>query len=135
MSTVSASHPATTVMTPGWASAADCMASPRSATSRTPSSKPRAPLTARALYSPREWPATLGRLDAQPLDGVGDEQAEGEGGQLGVSGLGQLVEGGIEQEVADVSAGGLRGVVDDLPRRMVDPGTAHPRPLRPLAGE
>ena len=76
-----------------------------------------------------------GGLDAQPLDGVDDEQAEGEGGELGVSGLGQLLERGVEQEVGDVPAGGLRGVVDDLPRRMVGPGTAHPRPLGTLAGE
>ena len=63
------------------------------------------------------------------------EQAEGEGGQLGVAGLGQLVEGGVEQQAADVPAGGLGGVVDHLPRRVLGPGTAHPRPLGPLAGE
>ena len=38
-------------------SAAACMASPRSATMATPSSKASAPAATRAVYSPRLWPA------------------------------------------------------------------------------
>ena len=59
MSTVSESQPATTVITPGLASAAACMASPRSATSFTDSSKPMIPAAASDVYSPSEWPAVL----------------------------------------------------------------------------
>ena len=44
-------------MVPGRSSAAACMASPRSMTSRVPSERERAPEATRAVYSPRLWPA------------------------------------------------------------------------------
>ena len=135
MSTVSASQPRMTLITPGWASAAACMASPRSATTRTPSSNPMRPAGGQGAVLADGVAGDAGGLDAQPLDGVDDQQAEGEGGQLGVAGLGELVEGSVEQQAADVPAGGLGRVRDHLPRRVIGPGAAHPRPLGTLAGE
>ena len=44
-------------MVPGRSSAANCMALPRSRTSRVPSAKESAPEATRAVYSPRLWPA------------------------------------------------------------------------------
>ena len=44
-------------MHPGRASAAACMASPRSVTTRTPSSNDSAPAATSAVYSPTLWPA------------------------------------------------------------------------------
>mmetsp|Transcript_1313 Transcript_1313/g.2718 ORF Transcript_1313/g.2718 Transcript_1313/m.2718 type:complete len:204 (+) Transcript_1313:364-975(+) len=55
---VSWSRPATESMLWGEASAASCMASPRSFTSLSPVSKVKTPATVSAAYSPRERPAT-----------------------------------------------------------------------------
>ena len=73
-------------MVPARSVAAACMASPRSATRRTPSSKARAPEATSAVYSPRLWPATIDGLDAEALDRVEHDQAGHEGRQLGVAG-------------------------------------------------
>ena len=123
-----------TLITPGWASAAACMASPRSATTRTPSSNPSAPLAARALYSPTECPATPVGSMPEPLDGVEHHEAEGEGRQLGVAGLGQLVERGVEQQVGDVPTGRLGRVVDHLPRGWAVQGRPIPGRWAPWPG-
>ena len=60
----------------------------------------------RAVFTYR-MSGDAGGLDAEPLDGIGHEQAEGEGRQLGVARLGQLVEGGVEEQATDVPASSL----------------------------
>mmetsp|Transcript_99141 Transcript_99141/g.276080 ORF Transcript_99141/g.276080 Transcript_99141/m.276080 type:complete len:218 (-) Transcript_99141:1240-1893(-) len=58
LSTVRLSRPATDTIICGEASAASCMASPRSCTSFRPVSKSKTPAAASAVYSPSEKPAT-----------------------------------------------------------------------------
>ena len=57
MRTSSSSRPRTAAMVPSRSSAAACMASPRSVTSRTALAKSSTPAAVRAEYSPRLWPA------------------------------------------------------------------------------
>ena len=45
------------------------------------------------------------RLDAEPFDGVQDDEAHDEGGQLGVASLGELFDAGVEQQALDVPTG------------------------------
>ena len=75
------------------------------------------------------------RFDAQPLNRVQHHHGEREGRQLGVAGFGQLLERGVEQQAGDIAPGGFAGVVDHLPRGVLRPRSAHPRPLGALAGE
>ena len=89
----------------GASSAATCIASPRSATIRTPSSNDSAPVAASAVYSPRLWPARPAGLDPEALDRVEHDEAEHERGELRVAGLLELVGVGVEQEVLDVAPG------------------------------
>jgi len=64
-------------------------------------------------------------LDTEALDGVQDDQAEGQRGELGVAGLGQLVGTGVEEQVLQVPARHLGGVGDHVPRRVVLPRLTH----------
>ena len=112
---------------PAWPSAASCMASPRSATRRAPVGRPiRRRRPTRAVYSPRLWPATA--VTSRPVEcrpaagGVEDDQAEGEGGDLGVAGRPQGVGVGVEEQGPDVAA-------TDLARAR-RPGTTRGRPPR-----
>ena len=73
------------------------------------------------------------RLDAHPLHRVEDDQAQGEGGQLSVAGLPQLLPTGSKEEMSQVSAGQVGCVCDELPGWVVGPGLTHPRSLRALA--
>ena len=66
-----------------------------------------------------------GRREADPLDRVEHDQAEHGGGQLGVLGLGQLLDRGVEQEVRQVAVGGGRRLLDHLPRGVIDPRLTH----------
>ena len=101
------------------------MASPRSTTSRTPSSKPERTAGRQGGVLTQAVAGTRRRLDADPLDGVEDDQAQDEGRQLGVGGQGELVLVGLEQEPAQVAPGHARGLGHDFPRRVVDPFGAH----------
>ncbi len=68
---------------------------------------------------------TGGRREPDALDGVEDDQAEHGGGQLGVLGLGQLLDRRLQQQVGQVAIRGRRSFFDDLPRRVVDPRFTH----------
>ena len=116
-------------------SAAACMASPRSATRRTPSSKARAPAAIRAVYSPRLWPGGRRRLDAEALDGVEHDEAGDEGGELGVVGALAARRRRRGAGAPDVAARHGGGLGDELPGGVVAPGLAHAGLLGPLAGE
>mmetsp|Transcript_63446 Transcript_63446/g.186114 ORF Transcript_63446/g.186114 Transcript_63446/m.186114 type:complete len:220 (-) Transcript_63446:264-923(-) len=68
-SSLSCSRPATDTMDCGLIRAASCIASPRTLTSSMPCSKVKTPAAQRAVYSPRERPATApGRSTASGLD-------------------------------------------------------------------
>ncbi len=71
----------------------------------------------------------------QAFDGVQDDQAEHEGGELGVAGGGELVVLGVKEQFGHVTPGDVAGLFDQLPGGVVTPGRAHARALRPLAGE
>ena len=55
---VRSSLPRIAYMLPGFLSAARCIAIPRAAIIRKPSSSEKAPAAVSAAYSPSEWPAT-----------------------------------------------------------------------------
>ena len=74
-------------------------------------------------------------LDAEPFDGVQDDEAYDERGQLGVARLGELFDAGVEQQVLHVAAGDGAGVLHELPGGMVAPGPPHAWSLRPLSRE
>ena len=74
-------------------------------------------------------------VDPEPFDGVEDHQARDEGGELGVPGVAEFVGVGVEEESADVPAGDLAGLADEVPAVVVDPGATHSGTLRPLSGE
>ncbi len=111
------------------------MASPRSTTRRTPSSKLTIPAAVRAEYSPRLWPAGERRCHPEALDRVEGDEAGHERGELGVAGVLELVGAGVEQEVGDVSSGHLARLRHELPRGVVDPCRPEARALGALAGE
>ena len=75
------------------------------------------------------------RCESDALHRIEDDQAEHRGGQLGVLGPGQLLNGRVQQEVGQVAAGGLGCLFDDLPRGVVDPWLTHSGALRSLSGE
>ena len=80
-------------------------------------------------------PGARRRREAQPLHRIEDDQAEYRGGQLGVLGPRQLLNGGLEQEIGQVAPGRLGCLPDELPRGVVDPGLAHSGLLRTLSWE
>ena len=77
------------------------------------------------MYSPRLCPAHRRGLDADTLDGVEDDEAEDEGGELRVGAQGELVLIDVEQQTGDVTARHGRGLLDDLPRGVFHPGATH----------
>ena len=78
---------------------------------------------------------TGGRGEADPLDGIEDDQAEHRGGQLGVGRLGELLHRGTEEEVRQIAIGRRGGLFDHFPRGVVDPWLAHAGALRTLSWE
>src|SRR5690606_2820095 len=74
-------------------------------------------------------------LDAEPLDGVEHHQAGDERGELGVARVAQLLGVGVEEELADVPAGHVARLLDELPALVVHPRSPHAGALRPLTGE
>ena len=56
-----------------------------------------------------------GGCEADPFDRVEDDETEDGRGQLGVLGLGQLLNRCFQEEARKVSAGGFRGFFDDFP--------------------
>ncbi len=76
-----------------------------------------------------------GGLDADALDGVEDDEAEDERGQLGVGAEGELVLVDVEREAGHVAPGHRRGLFDDLPRGVFQPGAAHAGSLGSLTRE
>ncbi len=75
------------------------------------------------------------RFEPETFCCVEHHQAGDEGGQLGVTGVLQLVGIGVEEQPADVAFGDVGCLVDELPAFVVDPGPAHTRSLRTLARE
>ena len=65
------------------------------------------------------------RCEPDALDGVEHHQAEHGCGQLGVLGLGELLNRGPEQQPGQVAAGRGRCLLDDFPRGVVDPRFTH----------
>ncbi len=65
------------------------------------------------------------RRQAGALDGVEDDHAEYERGELAVAGVLQLVGVGAEQQIGHVAAAGVGGLLDQLPGLVGDPGVAH----------
>ena len=128
-STWSSSRPSTAAMVPGLSMPASCMASARSHTRRTPSSKASAPLAVSAVYSPRLWPAQ--KLGSMPSRSTASSTIRlvTNVQQLGVAGVLQLVGVGVEQQAGDVALGVDRGLLDELPALVVGPGSAHARAL------
>ena len=124
-STWSSSRPSTAAIVPGFSMPASCIASARSLTRRTPSSKPeRAGGGQRGVLAEAVAGAEA-RFEAEPLDGVEHHQARHERGELRVAGVLQLLGVGVEQQPADVALGDLRCLVDELPALVIDPGSAH----------
>ena len=107
--TTSSSAPRTAAIVPGRASAAACMAAPRSVTRRTPSARARLPTAVRAEYSPRLWPAAMPQRTPEGPHRVVDDEAQDVGGELRVLGAAQLFGVGVEQEGGHVAAARLRG--------------------------
>ncbi len=91
------------------------MASPRATTSRIPSSKPRDPLATERGVLAEAVAGAGGRREPDALDGIEHDEAEDGGGQLGVLGLRQLLDGSVEQQVGQIAVGGIRGFLDDFP--------------------
>ncbi len=87
------------------------------------------------MYSPRLCPAQAAGVEPDALDGVEHHQAEHGGGELRVLGLGQLLDGGPEEQLGQIPVRCGRSLLDDFPRRMVDPGLTHAGALRTLTGE
>ena len=129
-STCGRSKPRMLTMPLGVASAASCIASPRTCTSRNPSSKSITPAKTSAVYSPRLKPAAasqaqhhVGRVGPQALDGrqAGDEQR-----RLADHGRVELFGRAFEAELRQVVAQDVAGAIVEL---------AAPRAaIRPLAG-
>jgi hypothetical protein len=101
------SAPIRATMPEGDASAASCIACPRSATSLSPSSNESAPARCSAVYSPRLSPAAaaIGRVGrVVPRDGA-DAVPRGDGGHedrgLGRVGLVQALRGSLEAQGAE----------------------------------
>ena len=76
-----------------------------------------------------------GGLDADPLDGVEDNEAEHERRQLGVGAEGELVLIDVQQQACDVPARHPRGLPDDLPGGVFQPGATHAGSLGSLTRE
>ena len=66
-----------------------------------------------------------GWREADPFDRVEHDQAEDGRGQLGVLGLGELLDRRVEEQAGQVPPGGLRRLVDHLPGRVIDPRSPH----------
>ena len=111
------------------------MASPRSATRRTPSSKASAPEATRAVYSPRLWPATIDGSTPRRSTASSTTRLATKVDSWALRVALSSSASACEQQVGDVTAGGGGGLVDQLPRRMVEPGGPHARLLGALAGE
>jgi len=84
---------------------------------------------------PERMPGVDVSVDAEALDGVEHHQARHERGELGVSGVAELLGLGVEQETGDVATGDLAGLVNEVPTVVVNPRTPHSGTLRPLPGE
>jgi hypothetical protein len=74
-------------------------------------------------------PGAVAGLDTEAFDGVEDDEAGDEGGELRVAGVAEFVGVGVEQEAGDVAFGHLRGLIDEFPALVVGPRSAHARPL------
>ncbi len=135
ISTWSSSSPRIAYMVPCWASAAACMALPRSVTSRTPSSNPMHPGGGERRVLAQTVTGVEGGLDTGSFDGVEHDHAHDERRELGVAGLDQLVLRRRRAGVVRVSARDLAGLGHEFPRGMILPGSAHSGLLRSLARE
>ena len=133
--TASSSAPSTAAIVPGRASAAACMAAPRSVTRRTPSSSAQRADRGEGAVLAEAVAGGAGAAHAEAGDGVVHDEAEDVGGELRVLGALELLGVGVEEQGGDVAAAGLGGGGDDGPGRVVGPGAAHPGLLGPLAGE
>ena len=133
--TTSSSAPRMAAIVPGRASAAACMAAPRSVTRRTPSARVERPDGGEGGVLAEAVAGGHAAAHAEGPHGVVDDQAQDVGGELGVLGAAQLVRVGIEEQGGDVAAAGLRGLGHEGPRGVVDPGSTHAGLLRALAGE
>ena len=106
--TTSSSAPRTAAMVPGRPSAAACMAAPRSVTRRTPSSRRSGPDRRQRAVLAEAVAGGDGAAHAERSQGVVHDEAEHVGGELRVLRASELVGVGVEQEVGDVAAAGLR---------------------------
>ena len=114
--TTSSSTPRTAAMVPGRASAAACMAAPRSVTRRTPSSSAQGAGGGQGGVLAEAVAGGDGAAHAEGADRVEHDEAQDEGGQLGVLGAAQLVGVGVEEQRGDVASAGLGGVGRRGPR-------------------
>ena len=73
-------------------------------------------------------------IDAEPFHCVEDHHAGHEGRQLGVTCLTKFAGTSVQEQVTNVPAGGLGGLVDQLPGGVVDPWCTHAGFLGSLAG-
>ena len=60
------------------------------------------------------------------LHGVQHHHRQNEGGQLAVARVFQLVRIGAQKQVSDIAPAGVGGLIDELPRVVIDPWFAHP---------
>ena len=109
---------------------------PARATRRTPSSKARAPdAHERGVLAEAVAGHGAGSTPT-PLDRVEHDQAEHEGRQLASCGWPSARRRRrARRRCGDVTPGRVGRLVDQLPRRMVEPGRPHAGLLRALAGE
>ena len=128
-STRSSSRPSTAAIVPGLSLPATYIASERSLTSRTPSSKLERTGGAQRRVLAEAVAGAVARLEAHPLGGVEHDQAGDERRQLRVAGVLELVGVGIEQQAGDVALGHLGRLVDELPALVLGPRPAHAGPL------
>ena len=75
------------------------------------------------------------RLEAQAFRCVEHHQAGDECRELRMARVAQFVDVGVEQQSPDIAVRDIRGLVDEIPAFVVDPGPAHTRSLRSLARE
>ena len=131
--TTSSSAPRTAAMVPGRASAAACMAAPRSVTRRTPSSRRTArPRSGRCTR--RGCDRRRRRSAPRARDGVVHDEAQHVGGEAARSPCAGARRRQRRGGVADVAAARVGGGGDDRPGGVVDPRAAHPGCWDPWPG-
>ena len=65
------------------------------------------------------------RCEPDALDRVEHDEAEHGGGQLGVLGLGELFDRGVQEQAGKVAVSRGGRLLDDFPRGVIDPRFTH----------